>query len=87
MVLYKRPEGQETMKGWLNKMTTIKMKNELVNKVINSIDNMYDTKNYRYVWNPEKRVMKRINIECVGRTSYLNPVNWEVCEISKAFKG
>lgn len=35
-------------------MTTIKMKNELVNKVINSIDNMYDTRNYRYVWNPEK---------------------------------
>ena len=25
-------------------MTTVKMKNELVNKVINSIDNMYDTR-------------------------------------------
>ena len=67
-------------------MTIIKMKNELVNKVINSKDNMYDTKNYRYVWNPEKQLMKRINIECVGRTSYLNPENWEVCEISKEYK-
>lgn len=67
-------------------MTTIKMKNELVNKVINSKDNMYDTINYRYVWNPEKHLMKRINIECIGRTSYLDPENWEVCEISKAFK-
>lgn len=67
-------------------MTTIRMKNVLVNKVINSNDNMYDTKNYRYVWNPEKQLMKRINIVCVGRTFYLNPENWEVCEISKAFK-
>ena len=67
-------------------MTTNKMKNDLVNKVINSNDNMYDTKNFRYVWNPEKKVMKRINIECIGRTSYLNPENWEVCEISKEFK-
>lgn len=74
------------MKGWLKTMTTFRMKNVLVNKVINSIDNMYDTKNYRYVWNSEKQLMKRINIECVGRTSYLNPENWEVCEISKAFK-
>lgn len=78
--------GQEIMKGWLKTMTTIKMKNVLVNKVINSNDNMYDTKNYRYVWNPEKQLIKRINIECVGRTSYLNPENWELCEISKAFK-
>lgn len=67
-------------------MTTIKIKNELVNKVINSKDNMYDTRNYRYVWNPEKQVMKRISIECVGRTSYLDFENWEVCEISKVFK-
>lgn len=67
-------------------MTSIKMKNELVNKVINSKDNMYDTRNYRYVWNPEKKVMKRINIESVGRTSYLDPENWEVCEISREFK-
>ena len=67
-------------------MTIHKMKNELVNKVINSIDNMYDTKNFRYVWNPEKKVMKRIIIECVGRTAYLDPENWEVCEISKEFK-
>lgn len=67
-------------------MTTIRMKNGLVNKVINSKDNMYDTKNYRYVWNPEKQVMKRINIECIGRISYLNSENWELCEISKAFK-
>ena len=67
-------------------MTINKMKNELVNKVINSIDNMYDTKNFRYVWNPEKHVMKRIGIECIGRTSYLDPENWEVCEISKTFK-
>lgn len=67
-------------------MTIIKMKNELANKVINSTDNKYDTKNYRYVWNLEKQVMKRISIECIGRTSYLNPENWEVCEISKAFK-
>ena len=72
--------------GWLKTMTTFRMKNVLVNKVINSIDNMYVTKNYRYVWNSEKQLMKRINIECVGRTSYLNPENWEVCEISKAFK-
>ena len=78
--------GQEIMKGWLKIMTTFKMKNDLVNKVINSIDNMYDTKNYRYVWNPEKQVMKRISIECVGRTSYLDSENWEVCEISKVFK-
>ena len=67
-------------------MTTNKMKNELVIKVINSIDNTYDSKNYRYVWNPEKRIMKRISIECIGRTSYLDPENWELCEISKAFK-
>lgn len=67
-------------------MTTIKMKNELVIKVINSNDGMYDTKNYRYVWNPEKQIMKRINIECVGRTSYLDTENWEVCEIGKSFK-
>lgn len=38
-------------------MTIIKMKNELANKVINSTDNKYDTKNYRYVWNLEKQVM------------------------------
>ena len=43
VVLYKRPEGQEIMKE-VKTMTTIKMKNELVTKVINTIDNMYDTK-------------------------------------------
>ena len=62
------------------------LKNALVEKIISSPDQMYDTKNYRYVWNPETRCIYRIAIECVGRTSYLDSDNWELCVISKKFK-
>lgn len=51
------------------------------NRVLN--ENIVDTRNYRYIaveaYDEEGyyRIIKRIDIECVGWTSYLDEENWE----------